>query len=117
MEGLAISVQAIEDVNRKLGQFTEAIRQPSLACTADQMSTVLADIVRVGEWTSGGLANNDDTRLAEELNRYRSLLEQLRQALPTLQTRLLIDRSRLEAERAHLDASAAWARSVSQQAR
>lgn len=117
MESLEISIQAIKEVNRKLGQFAEAVRQPSLAISADQMSSVLAEIVRVGEWTGAGLANNADSRLAAELNRYRALLEQVRQALPALHTRLLTERSRLETERAHLDATAAWARSASQQTR
>jgi hypothetical protein len=117
MEGLEVSVQAIADTNRKLAQFAEGVRQPSLAVTAEQMSTVLAEIVRMGEWTRTGLVNNVDCRLAEELDRYRSLLEQLREVLPALHARLLTERSRLEAESAHVEASAAWARSASQQTR
>jgi len=115
VESIDISIQAIREVNQKLGQFADALQRTSPLLTAEQMAEVLAEIVRVGEWTRAGLARDADPRLSEELGRYHLLLEQLRQALPLLHARLLTERSRLQAESAHLDASAAWARSASQQ--
>jgi len=115
VESIDISVRAIKEVNQKLAQFADALQRTSPSLTAEQMAEVLAEVVRIGEWTRAGLTQNTDGRMAEELERYHLLLEQLRQSLPILHARLLTERSRLQAESAHLDASVAWARSASQQ--
>jgi len=116
MESLEISVDKLADVNRNLRQFADLLHcESSLTVTPEQMASVLADIVRVGEWTGAGLPQYPDERFSVELACYRSLLEQLRQALPSLQARLLTERSRLQTERTHLDAAATWAQSVTSQ--
>jgi hypothetical protein len=117
MEGLSISVQAIEEANRKLDLLLDILRpaQASFSISAEHMAAVFAEVLRVGEWLRAGLAQNAAGHLAEELERYRRHLEQLRQLLPSVHAQLLTERSRLEAERAHLEAAAAWARSASRQ--
>jgi hypothetical protein len=114
MEGLTISRAAIEEVNRKLAQFVDLLQSKpgSSPLTAEHMAAVLAEVVRMGEWMRPGQSENAQGPLAEPLNRYRALLEQLQQLLPCLHAQLLTERSRLQSERAHLDAAAAWARSA-----
>ena len=114
MESLAVSVQAIEDANRKLDLLLEILRpaQASFAINAEHMAAVLGELLRVGEWMRAGLALNAKGPLAHELERYRHHLEDLRHLLPTLHAQLLTERSRLQAERTHLEATAAWARSA-----
>ena len=130
MEGVSISPQAIEDANRRLGEFVDTIRvrPASLSITAEQMSSVLAEVMQVGEWAKaaavragnpdqGTLASagrNVDAVLQAQLRHYRHLLEQLRSLLPDFQAHLLTERSRLHSERAHLDRAGAWARSATQ---
>ncbi len=117
MESLAISAQAIADANRKLDLLLQVLRpaQESFSISAEHMAAVLAEVLRVGEWLRAGLAHNAEGRMAEELERYRLHLEQLRQLLPSVHAQLLTERSRLQAERAHLDAAAAWARTAGRQ--
>ncbi len=114
MESLAISVQALEDANRKLDLLLEVLRpaQESFSVSPEHMAAVLGELLRVGEWLRAGLAHNAEGHLAEELERYRLHLEQLRHLLPSLHAQLLTERSRLQAERAHLEATAAWTRSA-----
>jgi hypothetical protein len=117
MESLGISVQALEDANRKLDLLLDILRpaQASFSISAEHMAAVLAEVLRVGEWLRAGLAHNAEGRMAQELERYRLHLEQLRQLLPNVHAQLLTERSRLAAERTHLEATAAWARSASKQ--
>ena len=114
MEGLGISVHALEDANRKLDLLLEILRpaQESFSVSAEHMAAAMAELLRVGEWMRAGLAHNAEGRMAQELDRYRLHLEDLRHLLPTVHAQLLTERSRLQAERTHLEATAAWARSA-----
>jgi len=114
MESLDISAQAVEEANRKIGQFIDKLRpgQASFPPALEEMTAVLAEIVHVGESMRDDQAQNAEGHLAEALTLYRSHLQQLQDLLPGLHARLLTERARLEAERAHVDAASAWARSV-----
>jgi hypothetical protein len=114
MESLGISLHALEDANRKLDLLLDVLRpaQQSFSISAEHMAAVLAELLRVGELLRAGLAQNAEGPLAQELERYRLHLENLRQVLPSIHAQLLTERSRLQAERAHLEATAAWARSA-----
>ena len=130
MEGLGISPQTIQDANRRLGEFIDSIRvRPSaLSITAERMSSVLAEVMQIGDWAraiseesghreQGTLVPagcNSDAALQTQLRHYRHLLEQLRSLLPDFHAQLLTERCRLHSERAHLDSAGAWARSASQ---
>lgn len=114
MENLDVFLRGIEDANRKLGLLLEVLRpaQESFSISVEHMAAVLGELLRTGEWLRAGLAHNAEGRLAEELERYRLHLEDLRHLLPSVHAQLLTERSRLQAERAHLEATAAWARST-----
>lgn len=130
MEGVSISPQTIEDANRKLSEFIDTIRMrpASLSITAEQMASVLAEVMQVGEWakaavvrvgqpeqdTLASAGRNIDAALQTHLRHYRHLLEQLRSLLPEFHAHLLTERSRLHSERAHLERAGAWARSATQ---
>ena len=119
MEGVAVSVQSIEDTNRNLDSLIEILRraQKSFSVTPEHMATLLAEVLRAGEWLRSALARNAQGRMADELARYCLRLEQLRHLLPTLQAQLLTERSRLQAEKNHLEGTAAWSRSAQGQSR
>jgi hypothetical protein len=114
MGSIEIPVRAIEDANHKLHRLLDILRpeQQSFSAGAEHMAAALEEVIRVGEWLRAGLAMKAEGRMAEELERYRAYLEQLRQLLPGVHAQLLTERSRLEIERAHLEAAAAWARAV-----
>jgi len=119
MEGLEISVQSIQDTNQRLDVLIEILRpaQDSFSVTPEHMAAVLAEALPAGEWLRAGLARNAEGCMADELERYRLRLEQLRHMLPTLHAQLLTERSRLQAEKTHLEATTAWARSAQGQSR
>ena len=119
MEGVGISVQAIQDTNQRLDALIEVLRpaQDSFSVTPEHMAAVLAEVLRAGEWLRACLARNAEGRMADELERYRLRLEQLRHLLPTLHAQLLTERSLLQAEKNHLEATAAWSRSAQGQSR
>jgi len=119
MEGVEPSVQSIRDTNQKLNSLIEILRpaQKSFSVTPEYMTALLAEVVRAGEWLRDGLARNVQGRMADELERYRLRLEQLRHLLPTLHAQLLTERSRLQAEKNHLEATTVWARSAQGQSR
>ena len=130
MESLAISPRTIDEVNRKLDELIDCIRNrpSSFSITAERMYSVLAEVVRIGEWarqTTDGTGNAEqgtlravtgkaEGPLREQLNRYRHLLEQLRALLPDFHACLLTERCRLQSERLHIDTADAWARSAGQ---
>lgn len=111
MESLGDPVRAVQEANQKLQLLLDILRpeQELFSAGAEPMAAALAEVIRVGELLRTGLAVKSEGPGAEELERYRRHLEQLKQLLPGVHARLLIERSRLEAERAHLDAAASWA--------
>jgi hypothetical protein len=119
MEGVAVSLQAIKETNQKLDSLIEVVSHgsQSLSVTPDHMATLLAELLRAGEWLRAGLGNNSQDHMANELEGYCVRLEKLRHMLPPLQAQLLTERCRLAAEKDHLEATAAWARSARLQPR
>jgi hypothetical protein len=119
MEGVVISVQTLQDTNQRLDVLIKILSpaQKSLSVTPEHMAALLAELLCAGEWLGAGLAHNAEGGMANELERYRLRLEQLRHLLPTLHAQLLTERSRLQAEKNHLEATAAWARSTLGQTR
>ena len=114
MEGVGISTQALEDANRKLDALLKILRpaQESFSVSVEHMAAVMAELLRVGDWMRAGLAQNAEGAVAQELDRYRLHLEDLKHLLPGIHAHLLTERVRLKAERAHLEATAAWSRST-----
>lgn len=118
MESLTPSVQTIEDVNEKLDRLLASLHPApaSFSLTTEQMTAILAEVVRVGEWLGTGLAHEAEPRLAKQLARYRGHLELLRQLLPGIHAQALAERSRIQTAQNHLEAAAAWAQSAGKQA-
>ena len=119
MEGVAVSLQAIKETNQKLDSLIEVVSpgRQSLSVTPDHMATLLAELLRAGEWLQAGLTNNSQDDMANELEGYCVRLEKLRHMLPPLRAQLLTERCRLQSEKDHLEATAAWARSARLQPR
>jgi hypothetical protein len=67
----------------------------------------VASTARLSGFFRGEL--KDSAAGAQELSRYRRILQELRRLLPAIHTRLLSDRARLETERSHCCAASAWA--------
>jgi len=114
MESLAIPTQALQDANHRLALLLQALKPKAAPCpiSAEHMSAALAEVLRVGEWLRGGLAQQTTEGMPEALQQYLQNLEKLRGLLPGLHAYLLTERSRLESERAHLESAAAWAKSA-----
>src|SRR5262249_23651668 len=110
--GIGISVHSMEEANRKLDLLLKILHpaQASFSISAEHMAAVLAELLRVGEWMRAGLAHNAEGRLAEELERYRQHLEDLRHLLPSVQAQLPTHRSRQQAKGAHPEPPARGAR-------
>jgi hypothetical protein len=77
-------------------------------CPEDLAATFM-EITRVGELLRGHTTVPPDPDLEEAFGRYRVLLESLRESMPRLHCRLLLERARLEAQRSHLEAASTWA--------
>jgi len=77
--------------------------------TPDQMSGVLSELLRAGEFLRSrpGESNPD---LEDELADYRQQLERLRDQLPLIHRALLNERACLEHECERVQAAAEWAR-------
>jgi hypothetical protein len=60
-------------------------------------------------WRSLAPNGVPDAELEEELREYRSNIEKLAKALPSVQGRLLAEKARLQSARSHLAATNAWA--------
>lgn len=79
--------------------------------TPQQMSALLSELMRAGEWLRA-LPNSPDRDAAveHELSEYRKNVERLRDLLPSIHGALLKERSRLEQERARVETAAQWVR-------
>ena len=125
MESIAI-LSTQDEVARDLHAATGRIRQviqalvrsapedPCRVATPQQMSDLLSELMRAGQWLRG-LPAERDRDLERELCEYRDEVERLRALLPAIQASLLAERARLEQERERLNGAAAWIR-VSRQA-
>lgn len=80
---------------------------------AEQMSALLAGLMRAGQWLRA-LPSDRDQNLEREVCAYRGEVERLRSFLPAIQAALLAERGRLEKERERLNAAASWAQASRQ---
>lgn len=78
------------------------------AATPQQMSGLLSELMRAGQWLRD-VPSDRDRALEQELDDYRKNVERLRTLLPSIQSTLLQERARLEQERARVAAAAEWA--------
>ncbi len=113
---LAGALQTLRAVNERLRSATIGLRPERCSqITAADFSALLAQVARAAECIR--LLTTDCTdgeaegeALREQTNEYQRNLEQLKQLLPSLQLRLLIEKARLESANAELTAKMAWAR-------
>ena len=77
--------------------------------TPDQMSGVLSELLRAGEYLRSR-PREGNPELENELADYRHQLVRLRDHLPLIHRSLLNERARLEHERERVQAAAEWAR-------
>lgn len=94
LEGLCASSKA--------GEYT------ARAPTPDEISALLSELLRAGEWLRRRPAAPDPA-LEFELTQYREQVERLRTMLPLMHRALLQERARLEQEGQRLNAAAHWA--------
>lgn len=74
----------------------------------EQMAGLLSELMRVGQWLRW-LPQTPDPQLESELREYRGNVERLRTLLPLIHEALLEERARLEQERSRVGAAAEWA--------
>lgn len=83
---------------------------PSAPLTANDLSRVLAELLRAGDCLRSIPPRSvPNAQLEKVISDYRSTVEQLAQILPRIHGRLLTEKIRLEIARARLAATAAWA--------
>lgn len=118
MERVGSNLESITDVNRKLAALLATLRpSPSSFCLAgEKMTAIFAELIRAAALLEHGLAHDREPQVQQQLDHYRTHLEQLREWLPGIHLQLLTERSQIQAERDHLAAAAAWARSTGKQA-
>jgi chromosome segregation ATPase len=106
----------LRETNARLTQLLDslsAIPNQSRTITPQQMTGLLSELMRAGEWLRR-LPEDRDPELQQEVGHYRRTVERLRDLLPSIHAALLRDRARLEQERARVQSAAAWARSSRQ---
>jgi hypothetical protein len=107
--------QELHETNRRLkfwldslpasSAFTDAVLPVP---TPQQMSGLLSELLRAGEWLRAR-PEHPDAELEHELSEYRAQVERLRSLLPFIHRALLSERARLEQERERVSAAAEWA--------
>ena len=106
------SLAYLRCANERLYALLAQLRQESVGAGiggTDALLRLLSEVANTAR-LSGMFAQCVGSAAGEkELSKYREILEELRQLLPTIQIRLLSDRARLEAERAHCCSLTAWA--------
>jgi len=110
----ADAIKLLHYVNGKLRSAIERFlpdRHSCLAIQSDDLSNLLADLVRAGECLREADANFTipASRLQLEVSEYRSNLEEVERLLPDFYRRLLTEKSRLVEAQQHLDRAADWA--------
>jgi hypothetical protein len=99
----------LEILNARSDSSSESPSSASPVPMPDQMSGVLSELLRAGEYLrSRPRESNPD--LEDELADYRHHLMRLRDHLPLIHRALLNERGRLEHERERVRAAAEWAR-------
>jgi len=121
MESLMPSLRSDElahdlhEANGRLGILLDSLRPvpaepafPVRAATPQQMSALLSELMRAGQWLRA-LPESSDAALEQELSQYRTLVERLRDLLPSIHEALLEERARLERERDRVRSASEWA--------
>lgn len=105
----------LHDVNGRLRAVLDSLsadptqpNQSPRAATPQQMSGLLSELMRAGQWLRT-LPSDRGPALEQELITYRKNVEHLRLVLPSIHNTLLRERARLEQERARVQSAAAWA--------
>lgn len=108
--------RVLAQVNRTLRLAVERFRPEKHSCLsvqAEDLSSLLAEVVRAGECLRELSANAPDIAadvlLNQERSAYRNNLEELERRLPDFHRRLLAERSRLLEAHHHLQSAQAWA--------
>jgi len=112
--------QNLHECNCRLGFWLDGlVPDAASACpqprpaTPQQMSGLLSELMRAGEWLRS-LPSERDPELQQELMAYRRNVERLRDVMPSIHSALLRERARLEQDRGRVESAAAWARSSRQ---
>jgi len=84
MEGVGISVQAIQDTNQRLDVLIEILRPRRIPFCHPGTHAACWGSAACRGWLRGRPRPHAEGRMADELERYRLRLEQLRHLLPTL---------------------------------
>ena len=108
--------QELQETTRRLKFWLDSLAASSEGTDAvlpvpmpEQMSGLLSELLRAGEWLRAR-PQHRDAELERELSEYRKQVERLRTLLPFMHRALLSERSRLEKERERFNAAALWAR-------
>ncbi|HZQ95166.1 MAG TPA: hypothetical protein VFA67_09165, partial [Candidatus Sulfotelmatobacter sp.] len=110
---------ALQETTRRLKERLDSLAPGSESSSAapmpmpEQMSGLLSELMRAGEWLRRAADYRDD-EVEHELSEYRRQVERLRALLPLMQRALLNERARLERERERVHAAAEWARGSQQ---
>jgi hypothetical protein len=106
----------LRETNRRLRSCLESAGASSNAAgsklrvpTAGEISALLSELLRAGEWLRRR-PDSTDPALEFELTQYREQVERLRTLLPLMHRSLLDERARLEQEQERLSTAAHWAR-------
>ncbi len=105
--------QKLHETNDRLRFWLDSLvldrAEPALT-KPEQMSGLLSELLRAGEWLRTGLPQERDAELEAEIGEYRRNVECLREYLPFIHRQLLNERARLEGERAKIQSVTEWAR-------
>jgi hypothetical protein len=116
---MPLLLQNVRDTNCRLTMWLEAMFAQdghTVIATPEHMGALLSELLLVGEGlrSEPTCAKGNDAELDEELDRYRSNVERLRDLLPSIHSQLLGERSRLEFQRARVKSAAEWIRASRQ---
>jgi hypothetical protein len=112
MLALALLTRNLRQANSRIGLLLAGVALNSSvpqAVTPQQMSGLLTELMRAGQWLRE-LPRENDPALEQELSAYRENVLRLREMLPRIHRALLEERTRLESERARVELAAEWAR-------
>lgn len=116
---MPLSAESLRDTNGRLVFWLDSLcadpGQPVTA-TPEHMAGLLSELLRVGADLRSEpiFAKGVDLELDAELQKYRQLVERLRDLLPAIHSQLLSEQSRLELQRAGVRSAAQWFRAARQ---
>jgi hypothetical protein len=106
------AIQLVQHACDVLAGFLELLdlaESANVPVCPEDLAATFVEITRVGELFQGHTSAQPEPELEKAIARYRMLLECLRDSMPRLHCRLLLERARLEAQRSHLEAANSWA--------